>query len=93
MDRHHEFHIDRAGHSVSVSIHGDHPHVIELLVDGEELGRRTARTGSWILDAELATEPPTPLRVRVHLPHTASTPRCTLEMDGREEAMPQRAHA
>ncbi|MFF7079750.1 hypothetical protein [Streptomyces lavendulae] len=91
MARHHEFHADRAGHSITVAVHGDHPHVIELLVDGKELGRRTARTGSWILDAELATDPPTPLRLRVHLPHTASTPRCTLEMDGIEQAMPQRA--
>lgn len=91
MDRHHEFHADRAGHSITVTIRGGHPHVIELLVDGKELGARTARTGSWILDAELATDPATPLRVRVHLPHTASIPRCTLEIDGREEAMPQRA--
>ncbi|MFI6147478.1 hypothetical protein [Streptomyces sp. NPDC051109] len=91
MARHHEFHADRAGHSITLAVHGDHPHVIELLVDGKELGRRTARTGSWILDAELAIDPPTPIRVRVHLPHTASTPRCTLEMDGIEEAMAQRA--
>lgn len=89
-DRH--FHVDHAGHSISVEIHSGHAREIELLVDGKEVGSRRERASDAVeLPGELPGDVPQHFTVRVErLRHRAHDPACTLLLDGQEIPMPER---
>ncbi|WP_241518721.1 hypothetical protein [Streptomyces sp. CB03238] len=75
---------------MTVSIHGGHPGLVELLVDGKETGRVPLRGHRpQVLTGELPTDPPLPVIVRV-VPGPG-TPRCTAVIDGAETLMSPRA--
>ncbi|MEU4269959.1 hypothetical protein [Streptomyces sp. NPDC026092] len=81
MRRRHHFHIDHAGHSVSVTVQTGHKAVVEVLVDGKETGYATTSGDRPVtVHIELPTDPPTPASVRA----TAGPgiPRCVLEVPG-----------
>ncbi|MFE5484237.1 hypothetical protein [Streptomyces sp. NPDC056527] len=83
MRRRHHFHIDYAGHSVSVTIQTGHTAVVEVLVDGKETGHATTGQGHpVVVRIELPTEPPTPATVRAA--PGPGIPRCVLEVPGVE---------
>ncbi|MFG2869169.1 hypothetical protein [Streptomyces sp. NPDC048338] len=83
MRRRHHFHIDHAGHSVSVTFQTGHTAVVEVLVDGKETGHATTTGDRPVVVAiELPTDPPTPATVRA-LPGPG-IPRCVLEVPGSE---------
>ncbi|MFD9031398.1 hypothetical protein ACFVZW_09650 [Streptomyces sp. NPDC059567] len=83
MRRRHHFHIDHAGHSVSVTIQTGHTAVVEVLVDGKETGHATTGHGHPVaVHIELPTEPPTPATIRAA--PGPGIPRCVLEVPGVE---------
>lgn len=88
----HYFHLDQAGHSITVDVRSGHAREIQLLVDGKEVGSRRERgADAATLPGELPEDPPQPFSVRVdHLRHRTHPPTCTLLVDGREIAMPER---
>ncbi|MCJ1679103.1 hypothetical protein MTF65_17510 [Streptomyces sp. APSN-46.1] len=92
MHMRHHFHIDHAGHSVSVTIETGRKPLVEILVDGKEVAHeRTAHDRPVVLPIELPTDPPTPAEVR-----TASgpgVPRCVLHLpDGEQRVMSPRPY-
>ncbi|MEV0373806.1 hypothetical protein AB0I10_29060 [Streptomyces sp. NPDC050636] len=93
MGHSHHFHVDRGDHSITVNIGPGRDGEIELLVDGKVVAyQKEHGRGMSTLAAELPGEPARPLLVRVREPHLVPTrPRCTLEMDGVEQPMPERA--
>jgi hypothetical protein len=95
MSHHQHFHIDHAGHSITVNVAGGHTPEVELLVDGKEVGYRHER-GSRIIElsSELPEDPPHPFSVCVYHPrHGQRTLACALRLDGHEAYMPERAVA
>jgi hypothetical protein len=95
MGRHHQFHIDHAGHSITVTVRSGWSHEVGLLVDGKEVDHREPHgAGTTLLRAELPEDPPTPFSVAVHEPRFGSgVPRCSLRMAGAQEPMPERVAA
>ncbi|MGP4000619.1 hypothetical protein [Streptomyces sp. 8N706] len=93
MGRSHHFRLDHAGHSITVNVGPGRTSRIELLVDGKEVFlQRGHGTGTSVLNGELPGEPPVPFRVLVHQPRLgALIPRCTLELNGVEQPIPERA--
>ncbi|MDQ8704770.1 hypothetical protein RCO28_20060 [Streptomyces sp. LHD-70] len=90
MTRNHHFHLDFAGHSVTVNVHNSHRVIAELLVDGKVTDHQQSRGHRpLLLSGELADEPSRPVGVRV-LPGPG-VPRCTAVIDGTEELMSPRA--
>ncbi|MFC1417769.1 hypothetical protein [Streptacidiphilus cavernicola] len=89
------FHLDHAGHSVTVDLLGGHTVEAELLVDGKELAVRHERgTESLLLTGELPDDPPQPFTVRVeHARRGARHAACVLVLAGRELPMPERTAA
>jgi hypothetical protein len=90
-DRH--FHLDHAGHSITVDIRSGHARAIELLVDGKEVGFRRERASDAVtLTGELPEDRPLPFTIRIErLRHRGHDPVCTLLLpDGRELPMPER---
>ena len=92
MTRQHHFHLDRRGHSITVDVSLAHTREIWLLVDGKETGLRRDRSADVVtLEGELAGDPPQFFTVRVErLQHRSEPPTCTLVLDGRELAVPER---
>ncbi|QMU77702.1 hypothetical protein GXW83_20415 [Streptacidiphilus sp. PB12-B1b] len=92
MSHRHYFHLDHAGHSITVGVRSGHTPEVELLVDGKPVGYRHRHgTEATVLTGELASDPAQPFEVRVsRLRHGARAPVCTLELDGRELPMPER---
>ncbi len=93
MGRHHYFHTDHDGHSITVSVRSGRAGEVELLVDGREVVHRNPRGGgTTVVAAELPDDPPHPFSVAVREPRFGSgVPRCSLRLDGTEEPMPERA--
>ncbi|MFG3545754.1 hypothetical protein [Streptomyces clavifer] len=90
MAQGHHFHLDAAGHSVTVNMYSGHPGLIELLVDGKETGHITLRGDRPRLVAgELPTDPPLPVTVRIT--PGPGVPRCTAVIGGVETLMSPRA--
>lgn len=86
MRRRHHFHIDHAGHSVSATVQTGHTAVVEVLVDGKEVGyAKTSGDRPVPVTVELPTEPPTPVTVRAT--PGPGIPRCVLEVPGTEPQM------
>lgn len=92
MTQRHYFHLDHAGHSITVGVHTGHRPEVELLVDGKPVGYLHQRgTDATVLTSELPVDPPQPFEVRVsHLRHATRTLSSTLVLDGRELPMPER---
>ncbi|ARF56256.1 MULTISPECIES: hypothetical protein [Streptomyces] len=92
MSRSHHFHMDQLGHSITVNVGPCRDGEIELLVNGKVVAYRKEHSrGMNVLCGELPGEPSHPFRVLVREPHLVpSTPRCTLELDGIEQPMPER---
>ncbi|MGW0509164.1 hypothetical protein ACWD1W_07855 [Streptomyces olivaceoviridis] len=92
MSRCHRFHLDVAGHSVTVQTRMA-AHETELLVDGKVVGYQGARAGHRrpvALTAELPGDPPQPFGVTVHAGDaTGHTAVCVLEIAGRRQPMPE----
>lgn len=93
MTRRQHFHLDRAGHSITVDVRLGRTREIELLVDGKETGLRRERSSDAVtLTGELAEDPPKPFAVRVdHLRQHPELLNCTLVLDGREQPIPELA--
>lgn len=93
MGHSHHFHVDRGDHSITVNVGPGRDGEIELLVDGKVVAyQKQHGRGMTTLAAELPEEPPHPFRVWVREPHLVpSRPRVTLELDGSEQPMPERA--
>jgi hypothetical protein len=93
MSRHHYFHTDRGGHSITVSVRSGRAHEVELLVDGKEVVHRNPHgAGTTVVAAELPDDPPHPFRILVHQPRFGSgVPRCSIVLDGVEMPMAERA--
>ncbi|MBV6697382.1 hypothetical protein KV557_09625 [Kitasatospora aureofaciens] len=95
MRQRYSFHLDRAGHSVTVNVRSGWITETELLVDGKECAfHRVHGHGVYplTLAAQLAVEPPLPLAVRLERTGAAEHPlACVLEVDGAELAMPEHA--
>jgi hypothetical protein len=89
MARGHRFHLDRAGHSVTVQT-GAPSGDVELLVDGKVVDfRRGRRAGVTVLAGELPDDPPQPFAVQVHWPKEAgNVPVCVMETDGDRVPVP-----
>ena len=87
------FHLDHAGHSITVDVRGAHTVDVDLLVDGKEVGvRREHGAGTVLLSSELPADPVLPFAVRVdHGRRGARHAECVLVVDGRELPMPERA--
>jgi hypothetical protein len=95
MTRQHHFHLDHAGHSITVEVRTGHTPEVALLVDGKEVGYRHQRgTDATVLTSELPDEPALPFELRLdHLRHATRSLTCTLLLDGHEIPMPERTHA
>ncbi|WP_411143389.1 hypothetical protein [Streptomyces sp. x-80] len=91
--RSHHFHLDLGDHSITVNIGPGSDGEIELLVNGKVVAyQKEHGPGVTLLTGELPDEPARPFRVRVREPHLIpSGPRSTLELDGTEWPMPERA--
>ncbi|MGW6915480.1 hypothetical protein ACWGB8_16915 [Kitasatospora sp. NPDC054939] len=93
MRQRHSFHLDQAGHSVTVNVRSGWITETELLVDGKECAfHRVHGHGVYplTLAAELAEEPPKPISVRLE----RETDRdgalaCALELAGAVRPMPE----
>jgi hypothetical protein len=92
MTGQYRFHLDRAGHAITVDVRPGHTREVELLVDGKEVDSRRERASDVVtLSGELPVDPPQAFAVRVgHLRHRTRTPACTLLLDGSETPMPER---
>lgn len=92
MSRHHHFHADHGGHSITVTVRSGPDRGVELLVDGKEVVNAPRVAGTTVVSAELPDDPPLPFSVAVHQPRFGSgVPRCSLMLEGSEEPMPERA--
>ncbi|WP_406729174.1 hypothetical protein WJ438_37840 [Streptomyces sp. GD-15H] len=93
MARTHRFHLDLAGHSVTVQTrHATRE--TELLVDGKVVDYQRTQTGhrkpAIALTAELPGDPPQPFDVTVQTGETAGrAATCVLEIAGRKHPMPE----
>ena len=87
------FHLDHAGHSITVELAGRLTREVDLLVDGKEVGlRREHGAESVLLAGDLPDDPPLPFTVRVdHTQHGIRNAECVLVIEGREIPMPERA--
>ncbi|MEV7023809.1 hypothetical protein [Kitasatospora sp. NPDC093558] len=94
MRQRYSFHLDQAGHSVTVNVRSGWITETELLVDGKECAfHRVHGHGAYplTLAGQLAEEPPVPLAVRLDRTGVAEHPlACVLELDGAARAMPER---
>ncbi|MGW3465181.1 hypothetical protein ACWDE9_38930 [Streptomyces olivaceoviridis] len=92
MSRSHRFHLDVAGHSVTVQTRMA-AHETELLVDGKVVGYQCAQAGHRrpiALAAELPGDPPQPFGVTLHADDaTGRTAVCVLEIAGCRQPMPE----
>ena len=95
MTRQHHFHLDHAGHSITVEVRTGHTPEVALLVDGKEVGYRHQRgADATVLTSELPDEPPQPFELRLdHLCHTTRSLTCTLLLAGHEFPMPEHTPA
>jgi hypothetical protein len=87
----HRYHLDTAGHSVTVTVSARRPHTAVLLVDGKEEDLRAlAGQGPVDLHGELADDPPRPFTVTVTPApgHFFHPPTCTLAVDGTQRPLP-----
>ncbi|MQS14960.1 hypothetical protein F7Q99_22520 [Streptomyces kaniharaensis] len=95
MRRRYSFHLDQAGHSVTVNVRSGWITETELLVDGKECAfHRIHGHGVYplTLAAQLAEDPPLPLAVRLDRTGAAEHPlACVLEVGGAARTMPERA--
>ncbi|MEV7777031.1 hypothetical protein [Kitasatospora sp. NPDC088351] len=86
MRQRHSFHLDQAGHSVTVNVRSGWITETEVLVDGKECAfHRVHGHGVYplTLAAQLAEEPPLPLSVRLERTGVAGHPlACVLELGG-----------
>jgi len=90
MTRNHHFHLDMAGHSVTVNVHSGHRAIAELLVDGKVTDHQETRGHRpMLLSGELPAEHSRPISVRI-MPGSG-VPRCAVVIDGVEELMSPRA--
>lgn len=83
------FHLDLAGHSVSVLVgRGTAP--IEVLVDGKVVACRRPGRGAGVisLEAELPGEPPQPVTVMVSRPKGDDAVMCALQVGADRYLMP-----
>ncbi|MFM9369983.1 hypothetical protein [Streptomyces sp. Da 82-17] len=89
MARGHRFHIDQAGHSVTVQVTGPHG-AVEVLVDGKVVAYRPALgRETCVLDAELPQDPPRPMRILLApVEGLNRPPLCLLESDHTRYLMP-----
>lgn len=84
MGRCHHFHVDYVGHSISATVETGHTVVVEVLVDGKEIGYGTTRDDHPVaVHVELPTDPPTAVSVRVT--PAPGLPRCILEVTEAED--------
>ncbi|MEV4616881.1 hypothetical protein AB0K43_30450 [Kitasatospora sp. NPDC049258] len=89
MSRHRRFHLDRAGHSITLNLRAGWRTEYELLVDGKEvdfhrLGHRHG-TDDDLLTGELPGDPARPFAVRIEHPAEGREElTCVLELDGAE---------
>ncbi|MEU9015513.1 hypothetical protein AB0D12_38655 [Streptomyces sp. NPDC048479] len=92
MGHSHHFHLDQGGHSITVNVGPGKDGEIELLVNGKVVAcLKEHGRGTSLLTGELPDDPTRPFRVRVRQPHLVpSRLRCTLELDGVEQPMPER---
>ncbi|MEV4946455.1 hypothetical protein [Streptomyces sp. NPDC053755] len=92
MTRRHHFHLDHAGHSVSVTVQTGHGAAVVVLVDGKETGYvKLSGDRPVTVAVELPTDPPSQAVVRVTPGPDA--PHCVLEAPGAEpQVMPPRAY-
>ncbi|MBM4794873.1 hypothetical protein HXP44_23100 [Streptomyces sioyaensis] len=88
----HHFHLDQGDHSITVNVGPGRAGEVELLVDGKVVAyQKEHSAGMNVLRGELPEEPVHPFRVLLRQPHLVpSMPRCTLELDGVEQPMPER---
>ncbi|MFF3322353.1 hypothetical protein [Streptomyces sp. NPDC002889] len=92
MGRSHHFHLDQGSHSITVNVGRGRSGEIELLVNGKVISYEGSHeSGTTVLAGVLPEDPPRPFLVRVRQPHFAPLRlRCTLELDGVEQQMPER---
>ncbi|MFJ3987721.1 hypothetical protein ACIPWY_03500 [Streptomyces sp. NPDC090032] len=92
MEHSYHFHLDKGDHSITVNVGPGRSGEIELLVNGKVVACQPGHgPGTSVLTGELPEEPTRPFRVRIREPHLALfKPRCTLELDGVEQPMPER---
>ncbi|MFJ9605183.1 hypothetical protein ACIRS1_02350 [Kitasatospora sp. NPDC101176] len=94
MRQRYSFHLDRAGHSVTVNVRSGWITETELLVDGREYAfHRVHGHGVYPLTLAVRTaeEPPLQLAVRLDRTGTAEHPlACVLELAGAEHPMADR---
>ncbi|MEU9115144.1 hypothetical protein AB0D04_25985 [Streptomyces sp. NPDC048483] len=92
MSQSHHFHVDQRGHSITVNVGPGREGELELLVNGKVVAyRKEHDRGMNVLSGELPGEPAHPFRILLREPHLVPTPpRCTLELDGVEQPMPER---
>ena len=92
MSRQHHFHLDRAGHSITIDLRRGRTSEVWLLVDGRETGLRRERSSDVVtLDGELADDPPQRFTVRVeHVRERSGLPICTLMLGDSELPVPER---
>ncbi|UQX04731.1 hypothetical protein [Streptomyces sp. RerS4] len=75
---------------MTVDIHSGHPRLIELLVDGTEIGHVPLHGNrTQLVTGELPTDPPLPVIVRIA--PGPGTPRCTAVIGSAETLMSPRA--
>lgn len=75
MRRRHHFHIDHAGHSITVNVESGHTSVVEVYVDGKETGYAdTPGDRPVTVTFEIFDDPPIPAAVQVQ--PGPGVPRC-----------------
>jgi hypothetical protein len=93
MNQRQHFHIEHAGHSITVDISGGRRREVELLVDGREVGHQKDKNADRLtLSGQLPEVPPRPFAVRVdgRQHHRSQPPTCTLLLAGDEFSIPDR---
>jgi hypothetical protein len=95
MSHRQHFHVDHGLHSITLNTRAGHVTEIELLIDGKEMGyHRGHYTQPIVLPGELADELSTRFLVRIERkPHGSHPVSCFLEIDGRQQPIPERAMA
>ncbi|MEE1822770.1 hypothetical protein PUR61_11270 [Streptomyces sp. BE20] len=94
MRQRHSFHLDRAGHSVTVNVRSGWITETEVLVDGKEVAfHRVHGHGVYplTLAARLPEEPPLPLAVELKRTGDPERPlACALDVHGAVHPMAER---
>ncbi|MCB5168448.1 hypothetical protein LG634_26950 [Streptomyces bambusae] len=92
MPGHHRYHLDQDGHSITV-LHDARRHRAEVWVDGKTVAATpTAAHDATVLHAELPTDPPRQLTVRIAHPAAPDdAPLCVLETGTDRYLMPAAA--